>query len=1637
MSQHLDIAIVGLAGVYPRARDARTFWQNILNKVDAVDEGGPEWAHNFFDPSASANDDRIYTTKGGFLRELAEFDPLEFGVLPNVAEGSEPDVIMALKHARDALADAGLLRRGFDPERVGIVLGRGSYTSVRVLSAMTRGFFVDQAFELIRPLRPDITDKEFAQLKKTIVKDQLTIYNADMVGPMTPNVVAGMVANRLNLMGPNYVVDAACASTLIAVESAVRELLSGRSDTMIVGGVQSSTPPYLFIQFCLINALSRDKIRPFQKGSVGTLLGEGVGMLVLKRLADAERDGDRIYAVIKGIGTASDGKAKGLLAPRLDGEVLALRRAYQSSGIDPTTVGLIEAHGTGTDAGDHVEIEALNTIFGARGKGAHIAVGAVKSMIGHCLPASASASMIKTALALHHKILPPTLCEEPEPSLHLEQTPFYINNETRPWIHGRAHPRRAGVNAFGFGGINSHVVLEEYLGPRKTQVSVLHAPKPSELVTLAANSPEALAQLASRVLVHLRAPKPATVAEVAKASSTFARGEHRLAIVCNDADDLVAKIEQSIEKLRKPEATAFKTRSGIFYDHGPVPGRVCMLFPGEGAQYPNMLADVCLHFPQVREWFDFFERVAIDRGADSSASVIFPAPTMLSDEGRKKSEEMLFSAELGAESVSAAVFGLMALLDDLGVQADAMLGHSTGENLAIVASGLFQYRSREEVASFVSEMKRAFAKFETEGRIVSGTLLNVGALKPDARKALLANPGPMHVAMDNCPNQLVLFGAPGDANALRQKLSAEGAICAELPFGRAYHTPMFKPIADWYRERSKTVEPGTPRATLYSACSVGPFPKDADGMRELAAKQWEAPVRFTETVERLYADGVRVFIEVGPSGNLTSFVSDTLRDKDDIVAVASNSRRKSGVQQIHNMLAQVFSVGLGFNPAALYSHREIETIDLAAAPRDSASRPAMKLNTRIRALHLPPDWAPLHRTFQPAAAEAARDGAKPQTAIELESHANVVRIDRAIARKTEAAPEDPRMAFLRTHFGLMQEFLDSQARVLTGLTTPISDTVRSLAQPPSGTTEAFPLLGTVIEQSEDKIVFERRYDEGTDVFVNDHAIGPQPSELQPQLHSLQVIPFTFSMEIVAEAAVRLVGGAYRVVGMNEIRGHRWLTLDMGSLSLRIVAERKLQQDGMNAVGAKIFLLGGIGPPGGHLVFEATIVLAQTLPAAPPILAWSDKPERPIAVTADADLYRLGMFHGPRLRGVKHLRRWADDAIEADMEVLPTHEYFTFTTRPQLQLDAALLDAVGQLAGYWLAEQHGWTLSCFPFRVVRYVQYGTPLMPGTRVLGRARLERTQIGLEAHFDLIGPDGRLFARLEGWQDRVFEMPERFVNFRSDPSRQTLSQQAAIARPGVAACVLPALPENFLGMGFAIWMRVLAYMVLGTAEREQFYGRPTTGTRREAIREEWLMGRVAAKELLREWIRQTLGTSVAAADIEIRPDASGRPHAYCPLLPGVTLPAISISHCKRWAAAAITATPQRAIGVDYQRLAGVNFDSALAAGFDPSETASVRLAPAADQLRLVAGLRSAKEAAAKASGHGLGGHLLDWRIAKVGQTRNPSEPLHVEVHRGNERYEVSIHFSEDAVLAVCEHVIAAGAGLSSPAPALTKEAV
>ena len=458
-----DVAIIGMSCIFPGANDVQTFWENIVSKTDAVDDAPEDWEGlQYYDPSSCAND-RIYCKRGGFLKDLY-FRPSDYGVMPLSIDGADPDHFIGLMVASQALADAGYGEGQFATQRTQVIVGRGTYINRAFTNQLQHCLVIDQTLRLLKDLHPEHDDNELAEIKRQL-KAGLAPFNTEVAPGLVPNVMTGRIANRLNLMGANFTVDAACASSLVSIDLAMQALQNGKCDLALAGGANVATAAPTYMLFCQLEALSRvGQIRPFDQDADGTLLGEGFGMLVLKRRADAERDGDRIYALIKSVGLASDGRGLAVLAPRVDGEELAIRRAYEEAGIAPETVELVEAHGTATPVGDAAEIEALTRVFGPReGSVPRCALGTVKSMIGHLIPAAGIAGVIKTALALHQRVLPPTLhCENPNPKFKLEQTPFYLNREARPWIHGAQTPRRAGVNAFGFGGINAHALLEEY-----------------------------------------------------------------------------------------------------------------------------------------------------------------------------------------------------------------------------------------------------------------------------------------------------------------------------------------------------------------------------------------------------------------------------------------------------------------------------------------------------------------------------------------------------------------------------------------------------------------------------------------------------------------------------------------------------------------------------------------------------------------------------------------------------------------------------------------------------------------------------------------------------------------------------------------------------------------------------------------------------------------------------------------------------------------------------------------------------------------------------------------------------------------------------------------------------------------------
>lgn len=965
-----DIAIIGMACLFPGAPDLDTYWHNIISKVDAVTDPPPEsWDPAvFYDPDSDAND-RVYCKRGGFISPLAYFDPMEHGIMPKTVEGGEPDQWLALQVARAAFADAGYGDNIPERKRTAVVIGKGTYLNRGNLSAAQHGIVTDQTLAILKTLHPEFTEEDLAEIRKEL-KQRLPPFNADTASGLVPNILAGRIANRLDLMGPSYTVDAACASSLIAVDIAVSDLLTRRCDLALVGGSHVVTPVPVLMLFCQLGALSRrQQIRPFDRNADGTILGEGVGMAVLKRCADAERDGNRIYAVIKGVGTSSDGRGMSVMAPRLEGQVEAMMRAYQSAGVQPSTVGLIEAHGTATSVGDATEVKALTEVFGLRDTAPpRIGLGSVKSMVGHLMPAAGIAALIKTALALYHKVLPPTLnVDEPNPDLHLEQAPFYINTDTRPWIQAaQSTPRRAGVSAFGFGGINAHVVLEEAPPADLTDFRSRQRSWETEVLVLRGHSREDLVEQTKMLGNFLEKAPDIALRDLAFTLNVTQVDLSRpmcLSLVVSSVQDAREKLDRALKKLADRQISQIKTVDGIYWSGKPLgpTGTLAFLFPGEGSQHVNMLADLCIHFPEVRAQFDQVDRMFAGHVRNYVPSdYLFPSPSF-TDEAREAAETRIWQMEGAVEAVLTANRALALVLDRLAIQPAAVVGHSTGEYSAMLASGMIRAGDEAALTEFALGLNRFHQETAGDLGVPSAVLVAVGADTGSVTAAIAELQGQLFVAMDNCPHQTVIAG-PEDAIAQAvQKLHAAGVMTERLPFDRPYHTPLFEAIARRLEPFFARWLTEAPRITTYSCTTMAPFPADTRQAREIAVEHWLRPLAFGKTIEAMYGDGVRIFVEVGPRGNLTAFLDDVLRGRPHL-AVPANVMHRSGLTQLNHLVAMLSAHAVPMRLDYLYRHRAPAELDLARP--DAPYRGAA---TRSKPLLLATGWPPMRLSEEKAA----------------------------------------------------------------------------------------------------------------------------------------------------------------------------------------------------------------------------------------------------------------------------------------------------------------------------------------------------------------------------------------------------------------------------------------------------------------------------------------------------------------------------------------------------------------------------------------------------------------------------------------------------------------------------------------------
>lgn len=1525
-----DIAVVGVACLFPGAPNAAVYWRNILSKVDAITDPPHEaWEPSLYYDIGSHENDRVYCRKGGYLGPLAYIDPFELGIVPRAVEGGEPDQWLALRVAREALQDAGMSDASAYRERAALILGKGTYANRGTLSVVQHGLLVDCVLGLLSDLHPALTDADLALLRRDL-KRRLPRFDSETAPALIPNVTVGRIANRLDIMGPSYTIDAACASSLVAIDIAAKGLRECEYDLALVGGLQAATPVQVLSLFCQLRALSpSEAIRPFDASADGTLLSEGIGMAVLKRRSQAERDGDRIYAVIKGTGVASDGRAVGVLAPRVEGEELALRKAYDAGGIEPATVGLIEAHGTGTPVGDATEIEALVRVFGERDRAPHCALGSVKSMIGHTMPAAGMAGFIKAVLALYHKVLPPTLhVTEPNPKLGLKRTPFYLNTETRPWIHGGAHPRRAGVNSFGFGGINAHVVVEE--APAADAGATLDTDWDSELCLFTAADRAGVVALGRDVLGALTRDPRLALVDVAFTLNISARTDARsgvtLAIVAHSTTDLTHKLERALTRMADPHTRQIKEASGIYYFGEPLgrAGKVAFVFPGEGAQYLNMLADLCRHFPIVRACFDEMDRVLFDHPRGYRLSeVIFPPPAF-TDADRVAAEKRLGQMDLAVESVTTANHAITHLLAQLGIVPDVVLGHSSGEFSAMRAAGMFDEDEKGFDARIVS-LNDDHRRHADSGALPSGArLIAVGAARERVEAICAAAGVPALVAMDNCPHQVVIAADATHASPIEACLRSEGVLYEVLSLDRPYHTPFFEPFAGTLKRALGEWIVHPPTVPVYSCTSVSPYPTDVREARVLAYEHWIRPVEFRQTIRRMWDDGVRMFVEAGPRGNLTAFIEDVLGGLP-MAAVAANVTRRSDVKQLHHLLGQLAAHGVPMSLELLYERRRPSSLDWSIAGSATSGARALgrvKLPTGAPDLRLSPEMIdlvrrraiepPSHASHEPALPHRPDTDTSEVIAREPVPLRDAVHDDASTSGSVGVLPTTtPSRAgaplAMSAFFQTMDRFLTLQRSLMDGALL----SRRSIAPQSTSATSLVEFVEAPRETPAQFLSARCRLDLEQHPFLRDHTIGRDVSDIDPGLTGLPIVPFTVLMELMAQTA-RGLAPTQLVIGMREVRVHRWLALDKGPITLDLTAERR------EGTAVAVRMVEEDAQELG-VVAEATIILGDRYPVPPQAQSLSLVAERAYMWPPDR-LYAEAMFHGPAFRGVSSMDRVGEDGSQATLTVAPRQGLLTPSQIEGLATDFVLLDQPGQVVGFWAHQQLERAFVVLPSRLGALHLYG-PLQPeGARLTCQARtalLGDRQV--RSDLDVLEAQGRLWARFEEWDDHRFEAPRDVFRALLEPATASLSRQWQVPANsnGTAATAFrigsEAFPPGWLNAHGGLWLRAVASVVLGRRERERWHGMNATPQRRI----EWLLGRIAAKDVVRQFVRQRAGVTLRPADVEIVPDGLGRPTAQGVWTSQVPcIPHISIAHVSGVAMAFLgSGEDVLGVGIDLER--------------------------------------------------------------------------------------------------------------------------
>ncbi|MDR3706715.1 MAG: amino acid adenylation domain-containing protein [Capsulimonadaceae bacterium] len=807
------VAIVGLAGRFPGAPDVDVFWRNLRAGVESVSTlTDAQIVASGCDPGVLS--DPSYVRARALLDDVDQFDAPLFGFTPRDAETADPQQRVMLELAWAALESAGC-----DPSRFDGAIGVYAGSSLNTY--------------LLANLLPD----------RASVQDLVSAYQVGGYGTIIGNdkdYLATRISYKLDLRGPSVVVQSACSTSLVAVSQAVHSLISGQCDMALAGGVSITFPQergYVYQEGAIVSPDGH--CRPFDANAAGTVFGSGAGLVVLRRLDDAIANGDPIRAVILGTGLSNDGALKvSYMAPSVDGQAEAIRRAHRMAGIDPETISYVEGHGTATPLGDPIEIAALTKAFrdGGSSHNGFCLLGSSKSNIGHLAEASGVAGLLKTVLALEHGEIPPSLhYDAPNPRIDFDQSPFRVVNRLTPWQPPSGTPRRAGVSSFGVGGTNAHVVVEQ--APDRPQPA---APTRSQqLFVLSARTETALAAMAERLASHIQGRPVIDLADVAYTLQVGRRElDYRRTVVASNAAD-------AIERLRSPGELSPKKAGKA--------KNVAFLFPGQGSQHVNMARELYDTEPAFRQDVDACaERLTQHLGLDLR-DLLFPCP-----EKAEEAARLLTETRVTQPALFAIEYAVAMLWVEWGIVPDALMGHSIGEYVAATLAGVF---SLDDALRIVAARGRLMQSMPP------GTMLAV-RLPEDEVRALI---GPeLSIAALNSPMLTVVSGAQEAIDELDKRLEELGKPARRLHTSHAFHSAMMEPMLPEFRREFDGVNLERPRIPFVSDVT-GDWITDEQAVDpEYWVQHVRLPVRFATGVATLLRDEGRVLLETGPSNVLTA-----------------------------------------------------------------------------------------------------------------------------------------------------------------------------------------------------------------------------------------------------------------------------------------------------------------------------------------------------------------------------------------------------------------------------------------------------------------------------------------------------------------------------------------------------------------------------------------------------------------------------------------------------------------------------------------------------------------------------------------------------------------------------------------------